>query len=581
MKSNQQVNLTNDEISKVVTLLNDIDSKIADLHQISSKDFLGFNDLLKEYHQKVKNTVKETGELFDFLINIDGFFLVKRATILHQLSKNKVQTIHQATIGVSEILKKTQENISQFFVPYNNFRQNLMTLKFLFTNVKLTMWISDPVRAGEINELIDQITSSIQNTKDGLPALDVDMQQLNRQLGAMMDPIQKLFNQKLYEIENHTILVGTYLQEIQKLKNSSIENNKKVEQYKQQCFKNLDNIVTNLQYHDIIRQKMEHIQITHKNIIDNLNSITHGVKTEITSHEYIKQIPEVAEIQSAQLMFTNKEYQNAIENITQKLYETEGDLNQIIDIYNSKTSYISDFENLINKLSVSCDKLHQLFEQIEELVGSLNTEATQYQMKVEEQIIRKDNLQQIEDKLVELLDKTKQIKGSDGVQADIFSKQIEPLLSDIHNSRLRMENLIPDTKKLSFKTNVEHLSSTVTKLTNNLVNLNTEIDAEIINKIKTGKELITNKQLVNSNGYMQSIERVVYYEVFDREVENIINSLNEIYLLLVPFNDSTKTPKDLLNNMEVLYTMQTQRDLHINKNNHFQEEDKESDLELF
>jgi hypothetical protein len=581
MNKNEHVNLTRENINQVIVSLTEIDTKIADLHHISAKDFLSFNELLKEYHQKARQVTKVSNDLFDFFCNLDRFPMVENAQSLHQLSNLRINNIRQVALQVSDSIKKTQEDVTQLFVPFNNFRQNLMTLKFLFTNVKLTQWISDPVRAEEISELTDRITSHIQNTKDELPVLDHDIQYLSKQMGVLFEHIQTLLNEVFPEIENQAAALGKNLGAIHELKNRAVEDSRKIEQLSQRCFKNLDNVITNLQYHDIIRQKMEHIQITHKTIIDDLSSVEDNGQYEKNSQTYIKQIPEVAEIQAAQLMFTNKEYQNAIETITQKLLETGNDLNSISEICNTKITNISRIEGLVGQLWENSVQLHKLFHRMSDLAVKLTSCCAYYQDKIEEQVNKKQELQEIEEKLTILSEKIKHMKRAERVQIDIFSKQIDPLLSDIHNSRIRMENLIPDAKHSTLRAQLLTLTENIAVATIGVKQPSESLKSEMNDKLTLIKEIVTHTENIDATGLMRSIERVAYYDVFDREVEKIIDALNKIYIMLVPFNDATKTPKDLLTNMEALYTMQTQRDLHTTKKPEDESAENESDIELF
>ncbi len=581
MEKNEHVNLTRENINQVIAALTEIDTKIADLHQISARDFLGFNELLKEYHQKTKQVTKIATDLFDFFCNLDRFQLVDNAQNLHQMSVMRIGNIRQIALQVSDSVKKTQEDITQLFVPFNNFRQNLMTLKFLFTNVKLTQWISDPIRATEIGGLVDQITSHIQNTKNGLPVLEYDIQYLSKQMGILFEHIQTLLNEVFPEIENQTTVLGKNLTSIQELKNRAVEDSRRIEQLSQRCFKNLDSVITNLQYHDIIRQKMEHIQITHKSIINDLSAVEDNEQYEKNSQAYIKQIPEVAETQAAQLMFTNKEYQNAIETITQKLLETGNDLNSISELCNNKITNIAKIETLVAQLSDNSVQSHKLFHRMSDLAVKLTTCCAYYQDKIEEQVSKKTELQKIEEKLTILSEKIKQMKRAERVQIDIFSKQIDPLLSDIHNSRIRMENLIPDARHSTLRAQLLTLTENIAVATIGIKQPSESLRLEMNDKLRSVKEVVSNTENIDAPGLIRSIERVAYYDIFDREVEKIIEALNKIYMMLVPYNDATKTPKDLLANMEALYTMQTQRDLHTAKKSDEQGSEDESDVELF
>ncbi|MDD2564589.1 MAG: hypothetical protein PHU27_10280 [Salinivirgaceae bacterium] len=578
MTDEQKIFFTRENIKHVIDLLTGIDQKIVDLHEISSKDFLVFNVLLKEYHQKAKQITKTASELFDFFCNLDQFHIVENAQAMHLAANLKIQSIQQVSLQVSDSIRKSKEDIAQLFVPFNNFRQNLMTLKFLFTSVKLTQWISDPVRAREISDLVDNITSHIQNTKDGLPVLDDDIQTLSGQMSVIFDLIQNLLNEVLPEINVLRRDLDHAVQTIIELKNKAVEDSRKIEQLSQRCFKNLDSVITNLQYHDIIRQKMEHIQTTHKTIIDDLNAVENDSEYEKNSVNYIKQIPEVAEIQAAQLMFTNKEYQSAIETITQKLLETGSDLLGISEICTAKVVNIQKIETVVQKLMGKSTTTYNQFQILSDLAVQLTTNCAFYQDKIEEQVSKKQEMHEIEEKLRTLSEKIKANKRTDVSQIDVFTRQIDPLLADIHNSRMRMENLIPDARHSTIRNQLISLTELIAVATMAIKVPAADQQVELIDKLNTVKDLVENMENINATELKKSIEQVIYYDVFDKEVETIIESLNKIYVMLVPFNNATKSTKNLLSNMESMYTMKTQRDLHGIQGS---EKEEETDFELF
>ncbi|HON18233.1 MAG TPA: hypothetical protein PK990_03600 [Salinivirgaceae bacterium] len=570
--------LSKGDIEKIVSILKGIDEKIIELNNISAKDFLGFNEILKEYHQKTKELTAHSANLFDLFISLDETPLIQSSKSLQSLVNLRLASLKQISQQVDNTIKKTEEDLQQLFVPFNNFRQNLLSLKFLFTNVKLTQWISEPNHAMEINRLIDEISTYIQNTRDGLPALDNDIQFLSQQMTSLNHLVKKLHTQILPTLDLNSKELDKNLETINGLKNKAQDDSRRIEQLGQRCFKNLDSVITNIQYHDIIRQKMEHIQNTHQSIIENLMSS--NPTTEVTNYQdYLKQIPEVVEIQAAQLMFTNKEYQNAIETINQKLYDTRNDHQQISEICKEKIKNIENLNQLFNKLLEQWTEIYHLFQEISTLAVQLTTTSAFYQDKIEDQVKKKHDLEEFENKLTQLLEKIKKIQTSERQNVDVFSKQIDPLLFDTKQSRIRMERLIPDSRHSSIRTQLLNLTETIALATVGLKSPPENSIVQIQNTLSSMRSIIEEIEKRRPTELLHSIEKVTYYDAFDREVEKIIASLNEIYIMLSPLNNTTKKSLDLLTGMEEHYTMQSQRDIHYGKN--IEKNDEESDVELF
>ncbi len=571
-----------EQIEKIVQILKSIDDKILELNRISAKDFLGFSEILKEYHQKTKELTSQSGKLFEMFNTLEDITLVEETSAIQQAVLPRLGTIKKVSNQISNTIKKTEEDLQQLFVPFNNFRQNLLTLKFLFVNVKLSQWISEPQHAAEINGLIDEISAYIQDTREGLPLLDNDIQFLNQQMTDLSKHIQKIQSQILPSLEHSLNDLSKNLDRITDLKNKTLEDSRRIERHGQQCFKNLDNVITNIQYHDIIRQKMEHIQNTHQTIIDNL-----VLKSDTTASnpnndkylDYLKQIPEVIEIQASQLVFTNKEYQMAIETIMQKLHETSNELISISGICIEKNKNINKIEELFDKLVTQWHETYQSLVEISNLAVQLITTSAYYQDKIENQLRKKEELVSFETKLSTLAEKIRNLQPQDQHNLDLFAKQIEPLLFDTRQSQIKMNQLLPDANHSSIRTQLLNLTETIALTTSGLKSpqsYNREQTRTLLNSMR---EIVAEMGKTRSNELLQSIEKVTYYDAFDREVEKIIALLNEIYVMLLPYYESTKKSLDLLSTMEENYTMQSQRDLHYGKS--VDNKDKESDVELF
>lgn len=78
----------------------------------------------------------------------------------------------------------------------------------------------------------------------------------------------------------------------------------------------LSNIITVLQFDDIVRQKLEHIQQTIVEIIEELHSIQQNTGNKSNQPiKYIYILPEITKLHAAQLLQTNRDYQKAITSI--------------------------------------------------------------------------------------------------------------------------------------------------------------------------------------------------------------------------------------------------------------------------
>ena len=109
-------------------------------------------------------------------------------------------------------------------------------------------------------------------------------------------------------------------------------------------------IITDLQFHDIIRQKLEHIENINNLLIEELNI---RVKDMSYDSEFIAVIPDICKVNEAQLVMINEEYQSTICKLRINLENMEN--------YIAKATSVS--LNLSNSFSQSAN-FNKLYREI-------------------------------------------------------------------------------------------------------------------------------------------------------------------------------------------------------------------------
>lgn len=156
--------------------------------------------------------------------------------------------------------------------------------------------------------------------------------------------------------------------------------------------KDISSIVTKLQFHDIIRQQLEHIEQTNNTIVIELQGSADTTNPQQGPHNhYLSIIPEIARLHVAQLTHTNLEYQSTFAVIKATLQSIGGHSKAIADICTLLTS-VDEAKNaetesvqpqaireLANKLSIDIEasliqiKYCESFEKlVKEINGQLN-----------------------------------------------------------------------------------------------------------------------------------------------------------------------------------------------------------------
>jgi hypothetical protein len=118
----------------------------------------------------------------------------------------------------------------------------------------------------------------------------------------------------------------------------------------------LDQIIVDLQFHDIIRQKLEHIQKIHTVLLVELEN---GI-SDVNKTQYVVILPEVCKLNVEQLKLINEEYQTHSESIKSALQEGGGHgvpsleafAFDFRDTFNHTKSFIDTLENIIKSLNI-------------------------------------------------------------------------------------------------------------------------------------------------------------------------------------------------------------------------------------
>ncbi|MDF1550076.1 MAG: hypothetical protein P1P88_19780 [Bacteroidales bacterium] len=590
------LSLSEASIKEIIILLSDIDVKINALNESSAKDFLTLNSNLKENYKLAEKISVNAKKLFDILAGKDRNYLLKKLDTFHTGLKFQIEGFSSSVIKGSKVIETLQGLFNSMIIPIKNINQNIMTLNFLLANLKLNLTYQ---QEDIIIEKADVLMKEIKSIKEVYDLFDANMTRLK----ALAVSIQSFFGQ-LKEQQNITL--DTILEQVQssvtilsaKYQEASIQMpllTKKTEDY----FENISKIITNLQFHDIIRQKMEHVQNTHKEIINELNSFdfkdTKALLAEHTSQ--FLQIRDIAGVQVAQLIHTNQEYQDAIEKITINFLEIGDDMKAVSEMCNDFSGHhpsqgSSHFREIEANLEKSVQLINkfgadgELFSnKVKVIVGSVSDLRKELEKILSQFDIVKTGMAEVfdilkpkEKKLPEIYKLGKQLSEiSKAIREDfdLMSKQFKIA----EDETLLLETLVENSFESKFKTNLQKFSESIFSVVKILNSDNAQVEEILEINGDLGGQLAVDIQ--------SSIEKVKYYDFFEQVIEEIILELNNIYLTIK--SDSSAKPEDGAYDLESLknrYTMKSQRTIHgrVLHDMHEEEiaaEEEDDDIEFF
>ncbi len=316
-------------VERIIELFARIDEQILGLHQCSSDDFLGLNSKFKGFYKEAKGISTSAGSLF--LLFSEGAnrkLISQLESFYRQLARNQRQVTDQLTQSLSS-MEMVRGEVRALYLPLRNTAQNLGTVSLLLANLNLGYRAvleqegftpADLSRLrGEVDASVEQSVRLVHYTNELIRRLDRGVSQVavvkQKTLGGLEMVINALHYGLILFAEKHEE-ANLRIPEISAKTDS--------------CSRSIAGIITNLQYQDIIRQKMEHIQEAHQHLMDELGGWRRG--EELRGEERLRmlvQVRDIAALQSAQLVATNREYQGAIELIAQSFRDIARDMEAI------------------------------------------------------------------------------------------------------------------------------------------------------------------------------------------------------------------------------------------------------------
>ncbi len=549
--NNLDIILNSIKVEEAINSFTIIDELIVQILDCSSNDFLSLNNHFKNYYNESKNIANNASRIIQTITDEklnNSFGQLKE--VIDNFSK--LSNLFTSKVDEFDVeIRKTINKIENLNILHHNLVQNIVSIKLLNTKSAI-----DPNNYRHIEEQGDRIKLKLQDVEKLINLFIEKATEINLFLSLIK---QDNYNQLQRLNDNIEISFELF-------KRKHHEANEMFVKLKEQTDKNatyVANIITHLQYHDIIRQKIEHIQHTHKDIIEELKEYTENTTEKSLIHNkaktYIK-IRDISGLQAAQLIHANNQYQNAIREISQNLEE----------IGNNMVAINSMCENLVGRSEKS--KKYYL----DSIVDNLNL-ALQYNQKLSELTYQlnhqtselKSILLQLENLFNDSFDQIENLSrfNMNSVLPEQNNSQNRLVFNDIHNQKLQINSILKElTNKIDMLASVSQLFSNeknffekISKTIPDLINLL----QKSIKDVDEFLNLNSSKSTDISDDIKSSIRNIKYYDIFEKSCEKIINELNLINARLnYGYQVSAKDREENLKILKSRYTMASEHLIH-------------------
>lgn len=568
------------------SIFSEIENQISTLQHFSTNDFGSFNEKLKQFNETVKKINNNSIDVLNVLDSDSTSDYFTQLNFLHYKINFYVELFEEK---IKEQIDKIEINLkllSSLQLPLKSYKQNLITLKYLIANIKLNL-LYEKNDTNIYDDLI-QIEAAVKEVIVLLPEFEEGLEKIKTNIFLTLLAFKQYRDRSVL---NSSIIMHqtNFCLSLLNAKHSNIVHQVvELREKTKSCSDNVSKIIVNLQFHDIIRQKIEHVQTANSKLLDEVFNESNEEKVSFNK------IKDVTELQIAQLLHTNQKYQSAIETIIEQFSDIVNNLSSSIPTYrgreeiNYKLPY-SDSEDdfidgveIINNLNATIEEFLKKIEVTKGLIDKtkvknfnifekyslLNTIALNFIDKYKNNEKFKDDLQ----KLLLHLKNTQVFQKNQDILKNVFDDMYK-----ISDDFLNIE--IEDEKHEGFKEIIQNLGENVTNLVENLKNINNDVVNKLTDNYKVSNSLIVDIRY--------AVKNVKYYDYFEKVMENEI--LNKLNLLNNQLNSEIKTDldydkKEYLSKFESNYTMQSEREVHnsINKSeNQNVTNTEEEDVEFF
>lgn len=574
MKKKRELLFNDLSIKEISSIFTNIDEQIIDLHKCSSDDFLGLSTDFKKYYNLSKGIANNASEVFKLLSEESNRNLfVELQTLYKDLNKIQSQS-HQNLKSTNVNLKQIKTLLEQLFIPIKNLKQNLSTLKFLIASINLSdldLALQDKTKWDDIikgnSDILQVYSNDCLLSEKLIFALESNISQVLNGLESFCHSNTNAFENLLNNTHYAIIFFAEKHEEVRlQIPELTIktENNSK----------NISDIITNLQYQDIIRQKIEHIQKAHNNILPELQELYEKNSTDSDKESQLFQkVKDIAGLQAAILVSANKEYQLAIEKITSKFLEIGDDMIGITSIctkLNNAQENPDDYHliGILDRLSNSEQILSDFIERSNLYHKQIKTIGIPLSNTIKSLTLLIDSSKKYSESAESIISYISGISEQDSnLKSNLV--HLHEVSGDVHQFETVIQRILDDVlrNENEFLSRIKQLDETVVsnEIVKKAIDSINSVLKQVENKGESINQLLVDIMSQSSNTVAEikeSIKRIRYYDLFEKSITSIISDLNNIHIKLSGADYDESRRGENLSSMKSLYTMDEEHQIH-------------------
>lgn len=302
------------DILKFVEVLGSVNKDIDQVLEVLNDDFVQLSRDLRNYYRQLEIVAGSAANVAGQIQNENGeeFFKIA-ADMVGVIVSFRAEYLK--SVGV------LKQEINSSFAMWSDISEEIVSRKrnerFLentdFVNLKRY-----ETQMNESDELIRQAVTYLNILSDSAEKLMTDP-----------DGRFKMMEERLYILEEE--------------RTRAIGSTEGIEEKTIHGYNSIENLIVNIQFHDIIRQKLEHIQSANYDTIANLEKLVERINDSVDMEtlKYLYAIPMVAKLHVRKLELSNAECKDVVDKIN-------GDLTTILKISSELSVFRLEFYNFLH-----------------------------------------------------------------------------------------------------------------------------------------------------------------------------------------------------------------------------------------
>ncbi|GEM_PF-2902592 len=526
---------------KVHVLISCIDLKINDMNQASFDCFFLINSIMKQNRNNAIDAINMVSEMFELAGEKGNPVVIKKLYDQIPLVKENLNGLADEINKSLFTLDIIKSNFQLMPEPFKKLAQNLGTLNTLLAEIKLTNVYKDRSFKSFSGDEAVKIHDAINKLKNSCPVFEENIFNIKSHIDSLYKELGQLKDFFTNDMQSELCRLLGELEKIETASEYLLKKRKPVNQILEDFNKQAGAIIEKIDYRNIIRTRLNHIQNTQKLILYEVANSTDSLANDVYENYDSDEVTKITSTQIDRLLFTHKEYKNTVARISSIMEQMGAKMSEMAKTLaenNDLHGYISRHDGLSNLF----DEIHNLKQSQLEKYNITSKDMVLVYKIVKELFDRFKDLEMmenaIEQKVVDRISFGNLLISEEKETASL-AQQILKVYADNHFEKNKIRTLFSDSVEnlkefienksvyLYGKKGIESINHVFDDVKNSTYKLceNMETLGELLSGITDNS-----RQIMEAG--LKSSEKFRFYDFPLKDMNELIGKLEEINMLV-------------------------------------------------